>query len=83
MVISRSNGATPTRQRIRSRRNRGPINNNTRALSTGLSLWHGQVREEYLNDLTPWSRAVKVYKEMQDDVVIGALLEAIKTSGLK
>lgn len=48
-------------------------------LSPGLSLWRGQVNEEYLTDLKPWSKAVKIYQEMQDDVVIGALFEAIKT----
>ena len=51
----------------------------TIALGTGLSIWRGTVSEEYLTDLKPWSRAVKVFREMRDDVVIGALLESIKT----
>jgi len=37
------------------------------------------MNEEYLSELKPWSRAVKVYQEMQDDIVIGSLFEAIKT----
>ena len=48
-------------------------------LGPGLSIWKGMVREEYLPALQNWSTAVKIYKEMQDDVVIGALLESIKT----
>ena len=48
-------------------------------LGPGLSLWNGLTSEEYLTSLKPWSRAVKVYQEMQDDVVIGALFESIKT----
>lgn len=51
----------------------------TPILEPGLSIWSGQLREEYLNELKPWSRAVKIYQEMQDDVVIGALFESIKT----
>lgn len=56
----------------------GSVPTNTR-LSTGLSIWRGLVSEEYLSSLKPWSRAVKVFQEMQDDVVIGALFESIKT----
>lgn len=47
-------------------------------LDTGLSLWRGIVAEEYLTDLKPWNKAYKVFKEMEDDVVIGALYESIK-----
>ena len=47
-------------------------------LGTGLSIWSGQVQEEYLAQLKPWSKAVKVYQEMYDDSVIGAMYEAIK-----
>lgn len=54
--------------------NRTPV-----LLKTGLNVWSGTVSEEYLGDLRPWSKAVKVYKEMQDDAVIGSLLESVKT----
>jgi len=48
-------------------------------LGPGLSFWRGTINEEYLPQLKPWSKAALVYKEMMDDVVVGALLEAIKT----
>jgi hypothetical protein len=48
-------------------------------LGSGLSIWQGQITEEYLQQLKPWNKAIKVYHEMQDDVVIGALFESIKT----
>lgn len=44
----------------------------------GLSIFGGFVQEEYLSALRPWSREVRIYLEMQNDPVIGALLEAIK-----
>ncbi len=44
----------------------------------GLSIWGGFVNEEYLTALSPWSKLVRVYLEMQDDPVIGTLLDAIK-----
>ena len=44
----------------------------------GLSIWGGFVNEEYLTALSPWSKQVRVYLEMQDDPVIGTLLDAIK-----
>jgi hypothetical protein len=47
-------------------------------LSTGLSIWRGTVSEEYLADLKPWSKAYKVFKEMEDDTIIGTLYESIK-----
>ncbi|MEE8469791.1 MAG: hypothetical protein V3S51_00500 [Dehalococcoidia bacterium] len=51
----------------------------TRRFGTrGLSVWLGRVNEEYLNALKNWVTASKVYKEMQDDAVIGTLLDAIK-----
>ena len=48
-------------------------------LVPGLSVWGGTINEEYLPALKPWSRAVKIYKGMQDDAVVGALLESIQT----
>jgi phage gp29-like protein len=36
------------------------------------------IREEYLNALKSWSSEVKLYLEMRDDPIIGALLDAIK-----
>ena len=54
--------------------NRTPV-----LLKTGLNVWSGTVSEEYLRDLRPWSRAYKVYEEMQTDAVIGSLLESVKT----
>jgi len=48
-------------------------------LGTGLSFWRGTINEEYLTQLKPWSKAAQVYREMMDDVVVGALLDAIKT----
>ena len=47
-------------------------------LRTGLPVWRGVVWDEYRDELRSWPTAVKRYKEMQDDVVIGAVLEAIK-----
>jgi len=64
----------------RKRKPRTPQQTSTAVkLNTGLSIWRGQMNEEYLSELKPWSRAVKIYQEMQDDVVIGSLFEAIKT----
>ncbi len=48
-------------------------------LGSGLSVWKGVISEEYLPQLTPWSIAFRIYREMADDVVVGALLESIKT----
>ena len=48
-------------------------------LGTGNNIWNGRVREEYLTALQPWSRAVKIYREMRDEATIGSLLESIKT----
>jgi hypothetical protein len=48
-------------------------------LKPGLPMWRGVVAEEYLPDLKPWFKAAKVFKEMEDDIVIGALYESIKT----
>lgn len=47
-------------------------------LGTGLSVWAGMIREEYLTQLKDWGKVSKVYAEMADDAVIGALLESIK-----
>ena len=44
----------------------------------GLSIWGGHVTEEYLTSLRPWTREIKVYLEMRDDPVIGAMLDAVK-----
>ena len=49
------------------------------SLRTGLPVWRGVVWDEYRDELRSWPTAVKRYKEMQDDVVIGAVLEAIKS----
>lgn len=43
----------------------------------GLSIWSGIIREEYVPALKDWSRASKIYLEMQDDVIIATLLDAI------
>lgn len=48
-------------------------------LGPGLSFWRGIIQEEYLTQLKPWSKAALIYKEMMDDVVVGSLLDAIKT----
>lgn len=45
----------------------------------GLSIWGKQVQEEYLRELKPWSKASQIFREMQDDTIIGTLLDAIKT----
>lgn len=69
------------RQRIRtdSRNiNRTAVPSQT-VMKTGLSTFRGQVNEEYLTQLKPWSKEIKIFTEMQDDVVIGALFESIKT----
>lgn len=63
-----------------SRRGKSRTSNvTTTEMKTGLSIWSGQIQEEYLAQLKPWSREIKVFREMQDDVVIGALFESIKT----
>lgn len=48
-------------------------------LGPGLSIWSGRVKEEYLTDLSPWTKASKVYSEMLDDGSIGSLLDALYT----
>lgn len=45
---------------------------------TGLKHIGGRIREEYLNALKNWNTEVKLYLEMRDDPIIGALLDAIK-----
>ncbi len=45
----------------------------------GLSVWQGRIHEEYLNALKVWTTFAKVIREMQDDSVIGTLLDAIKS----
>ena len=45
---------------------------------TGLKHIGGQVREEYLTAIRNWKSEVKLYMEMRDDPIIGALLDAIK-----
>lgn len=66
---------TPQTHRRRGR----PVQPTGVKLGTGLSVWKGVVSEEYLPQLQPWSIAFKIYREMADDVVVGALLESIKT----
>ena len=48
-------------------------------LNTGTNIWRNTTPDEYLRDLRPWSKAFKVYREMQNDEVIGAMLEGIKS----
>jgi len=43
---------------------------------TGLSIWSGVLGEEYLTSLKG-TRKAKVFKEMQDDAVIGTLLDSM------
>jgi len=45
---------------------------------TGLKHIGGLIREEYLNAIKNWTTEVKLYMEMRDDPIIGALLDAIK-----
>ena len=45
---------------------------------TGLKHIGGRIREEYLGALRNWSTEVKLYLEMRDDPIIGALVDAIK-----
>jgi len=72
--------AISTIHRRRNTRPRGRPNSQNRVvLGTGLSIWHGTVKEEYLSQLGPWSREFKVYQQMADDVVIGGMLESIIT----
>lgn len=63
LAIARSNGSRPS----------------SAGLSTGLSIWRGTITEEYLPQFKPWGKAYKVFTEMADDAVIGAMLESIKT----
>ena len=44
----------------------------------GLSAWGGIINEEYLTELKPWSKYAKKILEMQDDPIVGTLLESIK-----
>ena len=45
---------------------------------TGLKHIGGRIREEYLNAIKNWSTEVKLYLEMRDDPICGALVDAIK-----
>jgi len=45
---------------------------------TGLKHIGGQIREEYLNAIKNWSTEVKLYLEMRDDPICGALVDSIK-----
>lgn len=49
----------------------------------GLRVISGRVDEEYLVILKSWTKAVKIYLEMQDDVTVGTMLDAIKLPLLK
>ena len=76
---------SPNNQRIgvnqptgSAKRRRKPRPTNV-ILQTGLQIWSGDVREEYLFGLQNWDQAFRVYSEMVDDGVIGGMLEAIKT----
>lgn len=44
----------------------------------GLLSLGGQVQEEFLTELKTWSKAVKWYKEMLEDPVIGTVVDAVK-----
>ena len=44
----------------------------------GLRHASGHIQEEWRNEFKSWSRAVKHYLEMRDDIIIGTLLDALK-----
>jgi len=44
----------------------------------GLRHAAGRIQEEWKREFQTWDRAVKVYLEMRDDVIVGTLLDAIK-----
>lgn len=44
----------------------------------GLKRSGGRIYEEYLGSFKTWERAVKVFREMQDDGIVATLLDAIK-----
>ncbi len=67
------------RERQKTRTRGRPAQPTQVHLGSGLSVWKGVIAEEYLPQLTPWSVGFKIYREMADDVVVGALLESIKT----
>ena len=46
-------------------------------LIPGLSFWKGTVAEAYLPEFKSWQKAYKIYKQMQDDAVIGTLYESV------
>jgi hypothetical protein len=45
---------------------------------SGLKHIGGRIREEYLNAIKNWNTEVKLYLEMRDDPIIGAMIDAIK-----
>jgi hypothetical protein len=64
----------------RRRHNHQGDGGNTRTVIgvTGLKHIGGRIREEYLNAIKNWNTEVKLYLEMRDDPIIGALTDAIK-----
>ena len=92
MVTEKRPGYTPpdpNSKRSQRRRDEGrrphiyqgkPVPGNQRTIVgvTGLKHIGGLIREEYLNAIKGWSSEVKLYLEMRDDPIIGALLDAIK-----
>ena len=57
----------------------GPAGNQRTVVGvTGLKHIGGLIREEYLNAIKNWSTECKLYLEMRDDPIVGALLDAIK-----
>lgn len=68
LLSSTRNGATSGR----------PPNSAKIVLQPGLSIWKGTVSEEYLTELRPWNKAYKVFREMEDDAVIGTLYESVR-----
>ena len=81
MTSDNGNRASRLAQRLRTKgRGAGATTAATSvAMKPGLSIWSGLIQEEYLGELAPWSKEVKIFKEMQDDVVIGALFESVRT----
>ena len=51
----------------------------TPQLRTGLSIWYGQVFEEYLPQLRGWRNEFRIFREMGNDSVISSLMEAVYT----
>lgn len=76
---NRYNARDRRRERRSSRKHQGEAGNIRTVIGvTGLKHIGGRIREEYLNAIKNWSTEVKLYLEMRDDPIIGALTDAIK-----